>query len=168
MLEEIIKSAFIVVSVIIGLSLLKKEMSKKVEPLPDGSFELRVSRIYFFTGAVCACIFLFFTGWILLDPDTPSEDRIFGLFFLIFSLLGVYFIVLYRNYRLYFDNEKIVVTNLFGKKNTMKWSEIEKVRSNAFTGYLTLSSASTQLKVLQSLKGFVAFRDELQARGKFF
>jgi amino acid permease len=168
MLEEIIKSAFIVVSVIIGLSLLKKEMSKKVEPLPDGSFELRVSRIYFFTGAVCACIFLFFTGWILLDPDTPSEDRIFGLFFLIFSLLGVYFIVLYRNYRLYFDNEKIVVTNLFGKKNTMKWSEIEKVRSNAFTGYVTLSSASTQLKVLQSLKGFVAFRDELQARGKFF
>jgi len=168
MLEEIIKSAFIVVSVIIGLSLLKKEMSKKVEPLPDGSFELRVSRIYFFTGAVCACIFLFFTGWILLDPDTPSEDRIFGLFFLIFSLLGVYFIVLYRNYRLYFDNEKIVVTNLFGKKNTMKWSEIEKVRSNAFTGYLTLSSASTQLKVHQNLKGFVAFRDELQAQGKFF
>lgn len=168
MLEEIIKSAFTIVSVIIGLSLLKKEMSKKVEPLTDGSFELRVSRIYFFTGAVCACIFLFFTGWILLDPDTPSEDRIFGLFFLIFSLLGVYFIVLYRNYRLYFDNENIEVTNLLGKKNTMKWSEIEKVRSNAFTGYLTLSSASTQLKVLQSLKGFVAFRDELHARGKFF
>jgi ABC-type Mn2+/Zn2+ transport system permease subunit len=143
-------------------------MSKKVEPLPDGSFELRVSRIYFFTGAVCACIFLFLTVWILLDQDTPSEDRIFGLFFLIFSLLGVYFIVLYRNYRLYFDNENIVVTNLLGKKITMKWSEIEKVRSNAFTGYLTLSSASTQLKVLQSLKGFVAFRDELQARGKFF
>jgi hypothetical protein len=168
MLEEIIKSALTVVSVIIGLSLLKKEMSKKVEPLPDGSFELRVSRIYFFTGAVCACIFLFLTVWILLDQDTPSEDRIFGLFFLIFSLLGVYFIVLYRNYRLYFDNENIVVTNLLGKKITMKWSEIEKVRSNAFTGYLTLSSASTQLKVLQSLKGFVAFRDELQARGKFF
>ncbi|MEY4287670.1 MAG: hypothetical protein RL511_1759 [Bacteroidota bacterium] len=57
MLEEIIKSAFTIVSVIIGLSLLKKEMSKKVEPLTDGSFELRVSRIYFFTGAVCACIF---------------------------------------------------------------------------------------------------------------
>jgi hypothetical protein len=167
MLEEIIKSAFIVVSVIIGLSLLKKEMSKKVEPLPDGSFELRVSRIYFFTGAVCACIFLFFTGWILLDPDTPSEDRIFGLFFLIFSLLGVYFIVLYRNYRLYFDNEKIVVTNLFGKKNTMKWSEIEKVRSNAFTGYVTLSSASTQLKVHQNLKGMVAFKQVMEAQTKW-
>jgi hypothetical protein len=34
--------------------------------------------------------------------------------------------VLYRNYRLYFDNENIVVTNLFGKKNTMKWSDIDK------------------------------------------
>jgi hypothetical protein len=81
MLEEIIKSAFTIVPVIIALSLLKKEMSKKVEPQPDGSFELRISRMYFFTGLVCASIFLFFTGWILLDPDTPSEDRIFGLFF---------------------------------------------------------------------------------------
>jgi hypothetical protein len=168
MLEEIIKSAFTIVPVIIALSLLKKEMSKKVEPQPDGSFELRISRMFFFTGVVCASIFLFLTVWILFDTDTPSEDRIFGLFFLIFSLLGVYFIVLYRNYRLYFDNEKIVVTNLYGKKKSMKWSEIEKVRSNAFTGYLTLSSATTQLKVHQSLKGFVAFRDELQARGKFF
>lgn len=166
MLEEIIKSAFTIVPVIIALSLLKKEMSKKVEPQPDGSFELRISRMYFFTGLVCASIFLFFTGWILLDPDTPSEDRIFGLFFLIFSLLGVYFIVLYRNYRLYFDNEKIVVTNLFGKKNTMKWSEIEKVRSNPFTGYLTLSSATTQLKVHQNLKGFIAFKNAIDEHTK--
>jgi hypothetical protein len=167
MLEEIIKSAFTIVPVIIALSLLKKEMSKKVEPLTDGSFELRVSRIYFFTGAVCASIFLFFTVWILVDTDTPSEDRIFGLFFLIFSLLGVYFIVLYRNYRLYFDNENIVVTDLFGKKNTMKWSEIEKVRSNPFTGYLTLSSATTQLKVHQNLKGMVAFKQVMEAQTKW-
>jgi hypothetical protein len=32
MLEEIIKSAFTIVPVIIALSLLKKEMSKKVDP----------------------------------------------------------------------------------------------------------------------------------------
>jgi hypothetical protein len=167
MLEEIIKSAFTIVPVIIALSLLKKEMSKKVEPQPDGSFELRISRMYFFTGVVCASIFLLLTVWILLDQDTPSEDRIFGLFFLIFSLLGVYFIVLYRNYRLYFDNENIVVTNLFGKKNTMKWSEIEKVRSNPFTGYLTLSSATTQLKVHQNLKGMVAFKQVMEAQTKW-
>jgi hypothetical protein len=47
MLEEIIKSAFTIVPIIIGLSLLKKEMSKKVEPQPDGSFELRISRMFF-------------------------------------------------------------------------------------------------------------------------
>ena len=164
MLEEIIKSAFTIVPVIIALSLLKKEMSKKVEPQPDGSFELHVPRIYFFTGLFCGIIFLFLTGWILLDPDTPSEDRIFGLFFLIFSLLGVYLIVLYRNYRLYFDNESIVVTNLFGKKKSFKWSEIEQVKTNPFTGYLTLSSATTQLKVLQSLMGFVAFKNAIETQ----
>jgi hypothetical protein len=167
MLEEIIKSAFTIVPVIIALSLLKKEMSKKVEPQPDGSFELRMSRIFFFTGLVCASLFLFFTGRIFFDPNTPSEDRILGLFFLSLSLLGVYLIVLYRNYRLYFDNENIVVTNLFGKKKSLKWSEIEKVRSNPFTGYLTLSSASTQLKVHQNLKGMVAFKQVMEAQTKW-
>jgi hypothetical protein len=75
--------------------------------------------------------------------------------------------VLYRNYRLYFDNENIVVTDLFGKKNTMKWSEIEQVKSNAFTGYLTLSSATTQLKVHQNLKGMVAFKQVMEAQTKW-
>jgi len=88
MLEEIIRSAFTIVPVIIVLSLL----------------------------------FLMAFFWMLLSPELPDEDRIFSLFFLFFSLLGVCLIVLYRNYRLYFDHEVIVVTNLFGKKKSLKWS----------------------------------------------
>lgn len=104
--------------------------------------------------------------WMLLSPELPDEDRIFSLFFLFFSLLGVCLIVLYRNYRLYFDHEVIVVTNLFGKKKSLKWSEIEKVKSNPFTGYLTLSSAQYRIKVLQNLKGFATFTNVLETHTK--
>jgi hypothetical protein len=166
MLEEIIKSAFTTIPVIIALSLLKREMSKKVEPQLDGSFELRVSRIYFFTGLFCSLLFLMAFFWMLLSPELLSEDRIFSLIALFFSLLGVYLIVLYRNYRLYFDHDMIVVTNLFGKKKSLKWSEIEQVKSNPFTGYLTLCSAQYRIKVLQNLKGFAAFANALEMHAK--
>ena len=102
MLEEIIKFAFTIVPVGIGLALLKREMSKKVEPNADGSFELRVARLYFIIGVLCTTLFLIPFFWMLLSPELPGEDRIYSLFF---SLLGVYLIVLYRNYRLYFDHE---------------------------------------------------------------
>jgi hypothetical protein len=166
MLEEIIRSVFTTIPVVIALSLLKREMSKKVEPQLDGSFELRVSRIYFFTGLFCSLLFLMAFFWMLLSPELPGEDRIFSLFALFFSLLGVYLIVLYRNYRLYFDHDMIVVTNLFGKKKSLKWSEIEQVKSNPFTGYLTLCSAQYRIKVLQNLKGFTAFTNALEMHAK--
>ena len=166
MLEEIIKSAFTIVPVVIGLALLKREMSKKVEPNSDGSFELRVTRLYLIIGVFCTTLFLIPFFWMLLSPELPGEDRIYSLFFLFFSLLGVYLIVLYRNYRLYFDNENIVVTNLFGKNKSLKWSEIEQVKYNHFTGYLTLSSAKYRIKVLQNLKGFAAFTNALETHAK--
>ena len=166
MLEEIIRSVFTTIPVVIALSLLKREMSKKVEPNADGSFELRVARLYFIIGVLCTTLFLIPFFWMLLSPELPSEDRIYSLFFLFFSLLGVYLIVLYRNYRLYFDHDMIVVTNLFGKKKSLKWSEIEQVKSNPFTGYLTLCSAQYRIKVLQNLKGFTAFTNALEMHAK--
>lgn len=166
MFEEIIKSAFTIVPVVIGLALLKREMSKIVEPNADGSFELRVARLYFITGVLCTPLFLIPFFWILLSPELPGEARIYSLIFLFFSILGVYLIVLYRNYRLYFDNEKIVVTNLFGKNKSLKWSEIEQVKNNPYTGYLTLSSAQYRIKVLQNLKGLAAFTNALETHAK--
>lgn len=166
MLEEIIKFAFTIVPVGIGLALLKREMSKKVEPNADGSFELRVARLYFIIGVLCTTLFLILFFWMLLSPELPSEDRIYSLFFLFFSLIGVYLIVLYRNYRLYFDHENFVVTNLFGKNKSLKWSEIEQVKNNPFTGYLTLSSAKGRIKVFQNLKGFAAFANALEMHAK--
>jgi hypothetical protein len=48
----------------------------------------------------------------------------------------------------------------------LKWSEIEQVKNNPFTGYLTLSSAKYRIKVLQNLKGFAAFTNTLETHAK--
>lgn len=166
MLEHFIKYAFTIVPVVIALALLKNELSKKVEPNENGSFELRVARLYLIIGVFCATLFLIAFFWMLLSPELPSEDRIYSLIFLFFCLLGVYLIVLYGNYRLYFDNEIIVVTNLFGKKKSLKWSEIEQVKMHHFKGYLQLSTATTQLKVQPNLAGMVAFTNAIEMHAK--
>ena len=69
--------------------------------------------------------------------------------FLIFWGTGVACLMYYKNHSVIFDNSLIEVTNVFGKANEIRWSDISGIKFNAISGLLVLCTDVEAVKVHQ-------------------
>ncbi len=62
------------------------------------------------------------------DDRTDWDSFVCGILFLLLSLLGVYFILMRRNYRIFYTDSLLEKHSTFGKKRVFAWADLREVR----------------------------------------
>lgn len=147
------------------LYLANKGAGKSVLPNAVGQFRLRIHWLYGATGYIS--LLVGFVMQIILIVTERPETGLYIMafvFFLVFGGLGVWGILFFRNYSVGFDSTQFEVRSCMGRVKKVSWSEIQNIKFNTFTGYLTVVDIyGQQLKVHQHLVGlgrFVAFMED--------
>lgn len=124
-----------------------------------GQFRLRMHWLYCATGYMSLL-----TGLVMLIVLTVTEKPETGLyimaivFFLVFGAAGTWGILFFRNYNVRFDSTQFEVKGSLGRVKKANWNEVQNIKFNTVTGYLTLLDIHGQkLKIHQHLVGFDRF-----------
>ncbi len=169
MTEKIFFYAIIGIAVSTALAFLTKSIAKSIDADERGMFKLRMNKLYGILGIISIVIGLLFLIFLLLTSE-PNDSGIWGgviLTILIFWGLGIPCLMYYRNHRVTFDDNSIVVTNVYGKVKEIKWSDISDVRFKTFAGLLVLTTTSEQIKVHQHLVGLSKFIEYIENKTKW-
>lgn len=149
--------------VVIGLAFLTKATGKPVSPDQSGKLTLKMNRLYGVVGLIGLLFGLTFLIVPPLTTDHYSTGEIYMaviVLLLIFWGTGIPGLLYYLNHKVCFDEDAIIVTDLFGKEQEVQWNNIESIKFKFSTGLLILKTDDKKIKVHQHLVGlsqFIAF-----------
>lgn len=139
------------------IAYLYKTTTENVMRKPDGFFELKPSKFYWFFGIIWLVMAGAVLIWIFWFPDKLmllwlAITLVFGGGF------GMYMILFYLNYRLRFDEETIFLRNLLGKESSLKWNEIRHISYGSISSYVKIQTKNRdKMKITYYLTGFKVF-----------
>lgn len=168
MIETIIPYTIISIAVSIALAFLTKSTEKSIDKDESGNFNLKMNKLYGIIGIISVLFGLLFLIFIPLTVGVnESEIWIVVILILLISFgLGIPCLMYYRNHRVIFNSNSIIVSNVFGKVKEIKWSDIIDVRYKAFSGLLILTTKIEQIKVHQHLVGLSNFVEFIEKKTK--
>ncbi|UZR97852.1 hypothetical protein [Chondrinema litorale] len=74
-------------------------------------------------------------------------------------------IILYYNHHLSFNEKTIIVSNNYGKINSIDWDQIKDIKFNAFAGTITIKSNNgIVIKIHQYIVGLKRFTDMIEKK----
>lgn len=152
MTENIIMYGFIAIAVTWVMSYLNKQNSKEVNPLKDGSYRLRINKLYLYFGVgsmvLGLIVFLYLSLFV-------KDGLMIGWFFLFgFGILGFGCALWYWNHEVIFDSQGIESTSVFNQTTKMNWDEIHKISFGLSSGIITMKSKNNiKVKAHIHLKG---------------
>lgn len=165
-LEKIITYGLIGLAVSLAMSYLNKGASQEIINKTNGLLELRMNKLYKILGYLCIGFASIFTIASLYYQE--KEMYIIGVLAItLFGGLGVPCLMYYRNHKLRFDHQKIIVQNWIKKKKEIRWEEIDEIKFNPFSGYLIIRSKTEKVKIHQHLVGLKEFTNEMEAKTKW-
>lgn len=163
MIINIIKYSLTALITALVLAYLNKHANKKIKPSINGKFELRLNKFYWYTGLGST---LFGSiGFLLAILYLKNEESwIFGLLFLIlFVGLGAICLLWYLNHKFKFDSKMIESISLYGKKETLKWDEIESIKFHTISSQLIFKNKEgVKVKAHRHLIGFGNLLNEIE------
>ena len=148
---------YVIIGVVVSFALmvLNRSGSKQVEPLKDGSFELRVHPLYNIVSILGMLMgIIFIIGGIYFRDENLFIMAIFGL---IFFLIGIWGFLFYKRYRLKFNENHVSATDFLGKTKSIQWEEITNIRFNKWLGYLYVLNENEKLTIHQHTVGLKQF-----------
>jgi hypothetical protein len=158
MFESIIKYGIISIIVLFTLYFVNKGTRSRNAILLDGKVALKMNKIYLVIGIISCSLALLPWLSVFEEGTTNEEIETIIFLFLIFGIPGTFCILLWRNHFAKYDETTIEVSNLFGRINTIKWTEVEKTQYNSFFGYLNIkNSDGLSIKLHHHLLGIEAF-----------
>jgi amino acid permease len=166
--EALIRYALISGSVAIMVYFFKRGANKEISSNEDGSYTLRMHKLFAYFGFFCIVLGLLVPSFIMFNP-TDEEGLVFiaiGMFVFFFGA-GLWIYFYYRNLRVHFDDETIVVTNLYGKTKEIQWKDIKDMKFSAMAGSLTISTDHDKVKVHQQMVGLAVFMKMVEQKTRF-
>lgn len=152
MTEKIVMYGLIAVVVTWAMAYLNKQNSKEVKPLEDGTFKLRINKLYFYVG-VGSMIFGLFI-FLYLSLFVKDGLMIGFCLFLGFGILGFGCALWYWNHQVVFNSQFIESTSVFNKTTKMNWDEIQKISFGLSSGIITMKDKNNvKVKAHLHLKG---------------
>jgi hypothetical protein len=156
---------YAVISAIIPLifrSVMSIKKNSAGDPLKDG-YLMKPNLFYFVLGTICLLlplvpIILTLIG--IIDGFFPWGLIIPSFFF----PFGYLFLKGYYTHRVFYNEEKVVVTNWFGQVKSMRWDEINSMTYSQLKGYFELKSIHSKLNVQPFMIGITIFIDKVKAR----
>lgn len=169
MTEKIILYTIIVIAISVILAFLTKATGKAVVIDNDGHYNLRMNKFYGIIGFVSLIIGLLFLIFLPLtaEPNDSAVWIVTTLMPLIFWGIGIPCMMYYRNHRLVFNNNSIIVTNIYGQIKEIKWSDIKDINFNALSGLLVLKTTQEKIKIHQHLVGLSKFIEHIENNTKW-
>jgi hypothetical protein len=152
MTENIIVYTLIAILVGWAMSYLKKQNSKEVEPLENGTYRLRMNKLYLYVGVGSMILGLFL--FLYLSLFVKDGVGIAFCLFLGFGILGFGCALWYWNHQVVFDSQFIESTSVFSKTTKMNWDEIHKISFGLSSGIITMKDKNNvKVKAHIHLKG---------------
>lgn len=158
----------IIVSILVPLLLyfLNKASKQSAVALHDGSYELRMNKMYLVIGAAGALVgVLFLLLPILADEYSTKFFFIAGIMFLLSMGFSMPCLLWYKNHRLSFDKVGMYSTSAYGKVQSINWSDVNRVGFSPFMGVIDVTDKHGSIaKVHQHLVGVSSFVAMLQTQ----
>ncbi len=169
MTEKIILYAIIGIAVSTALAFLTKSTGKSIATDESGKFNIKMNKFYGIMGIISLVFGLLFLIFLPLTTE-PNDSGIWFiviLMLLIFWGAGIPCLMYYKNHRVSFDDNLIVVTNVYGKVKEIKWSDILNIKFKVFSGLLVLTTKNEIIKVHQHLVGLSKFIEVIENKTKW-
>ena len=148
---------------------LYRQAAKPLPPTNSRQRTLRLPRFYMYVGWIGIAIGLLPLSslvWTTNAWDAASLANVFGIFVLMAGLGGACLVSYYR-LTLTYGKTVVRVTGMWGAPREFTWGDIERVGSNAFSGYVHLWVGGEKVRVSGHLIGLRNFIDALEARTRF-
>jgi|JI6StandDraft_1071083.scaffolds.fasta_scaffold61890_1 uncharacterized protein YacL len=129
----------------------------------------RYSILYFVLGLIGIVISIFLSIKILtVQPLEFISWFIALLLILLFLFGGIFLILMYRNHKLIFDNENIIIFDFFGNECKTKWNEIVSLKTNSISGFVSIiDSNKNKIRLHQFLINYTLFINILEQKTRW-
>lgn len=164
--EKVIFYGIIGIAVSLAMNFMNKGASQNIRENENGEIELRMNKLYQILGYLCIGITTIFVLAAIYYQDEEMY-LIGGIMFLLFGGLGLPILMYYNNHKLRFNDDRILVHNWLGKSNEIKWSEIDSIKFNPFSGYLKINGLNKKLTIHQHLVGLKEFLKRMEEKTKW-
>ena len=150
----------------LGYRLFSKGMNYNPDADGDGNAFLRMPKYYAVLGWVAISIVFFFVVYGLYKNEVEFYWTMLYAF-LIFGVSGVPLIAFYQNHRLRFNESSFTVWSWTGNRVSLSWSEVERVKFNSTSGYITFYGSRKKAKVHYHMVGLSAFLMMMENKTSF-
>ena len=166
MIDKIILNGIIAIFSLIVIAYLTKASKKKTSIDENGEFHLKMNKLYGLIGILGTLLGLFFLIYIPLTVKVGDNEIWLLTFFMLLILLvpGIFLLMYYKNHRVIFGDNSIVVTDVFGKEKKIKWSDITDIKFNILSGMFVISTKSEKIKVHLHLIGISNFTEYIERK----
>ena len=148
------------------LGYFHKQAGKEVAENPEGASELRTSKIYQVLGYIMIGIgFLAVLGSLFAeDPDALTVGPI-----VLFICGGFGWACLrtYKNERVYFNEESLIVQSWSKKSREVKWTDITKMKVNPLSSYLNIYANKKKLSISIYIVGLKSLAQMIERKTKW-
>lgn len=155
----------ILISLITGILLWYSEVKSNERQRKEitGSFLLKANLAYKIVGILFILIGMILVNVMILNWNEEIKviAPLVACFFLIPGIMTTMF---YYNYRVEFNESRIIVTNWKGKKKIFNWNELIKVSFISSIKCLYLKSNSKKTLINQDSVGFISFIEMMELK----
>jgi len=145
---------------------LNKAASRPVSSTPHGVYTIRMAKFYGIIGYICIALAII---PLIIAPFTTDND--IGTYismlviFILFGFLGVLSVFYYRNHRVTFNHQYVLIRDVFNREKRAEWSEFEKAKFNPSSGSITFKAKDgRKCRIHQHLIGFSTFVRVMEAQ----
>lgn len=124
-----------------------------------------ISKTFGITGVIWFIVFAAFgiLGVVIWADDmTDWGTFLCGILFLFLSLVGVYLMLLRRNYHIFYTDTFLEKHSMFGKKRVYHWADLTEIRQKGATYTLIFSGGKLRIIFSKEYIGSERFVDFLQ------
>ena len=124
--------------------------NKKLKKEITGRYSLKTNLVYKIVGIVCILIGVILVNVMILNWN--EEIKVIApIVASIFLISGTLITMFYNNFRVEFDELRIIITNWIGQKKTFYWNEIIKINFVSSIKCLRIRSKTKQTMIIMKV-----------------
>ena len=164
-LEQIITIGLTAFVTSVAMNYLNKSSEQEVVVNGLGYTVLRMNKLYKILAWICIGITLscLFTAIYLQEEAMYIVSFLMLLFF---GGFGFALLMYYKNHKIEFNDDLIIINSWKGERDELRWDEIETVKYNKLTGHLKLHYKKKKLSIHEHLVGFKMLLNKLEEKKK--
>ncbi len=155
----------ILISLITGIVFWYSETksNKKLKKEITGRYSLKANLVYKVVGIICIIIGVILVNVMILNWN--EEIKVIApIVASMFLISGTLITMFYNNFRVEFDELRIIITNWIGQKKTFYWNEIIKINFVSSIKCLKIKSKTKQTLINQDAIGFISFIEMMELK----